>query len=144
MPFTVMYCVCCRYSQYLLQFSKCDDRNCCSELRSSIRTILGGRFVNGPKIMTNAGGVIELLKPTEEMPPTAHYANLPTTLSLRLGKNLPFDTYCPSVAGEVDARICPVCKMYFPSKASMLRHRRTQHKYTREKLPENYMEELLE
>ena len=51
---------------------------------------------------------------------------------------VPQDLYCPSAQGHISNRTCPVCKMYFPSVAQMLQHRRKLHPRTRYKLDDLY------
>ena len=38
-----------------------------------------------------------------------------------------YDKFCPKVLNELDARTCPKCSLYFPSAASMKRHKKAVH-----------------
>ena len=57
---------------------------------------------------------------------------------------LPFDAYLPSATSTLSERTCPVGMINFPSVAQMVEHRRARHKYTRQKLPEDYESTLFE
>ena len=55
-----------------------------------------------------------------------------------------YDTYCPSPEGTLPDRTCPVCLTNFPSKAQMLVHKRSLHKYSSAKLSDDFQENLFE
>ncbi|CAG7817263.1 unnamed protein product, partial [Allacma fusca] len=62
-----------------------------------------------------------------DVPGLGEYLGLTSRIVLwNLEKNtdLPYDFDCPSLQGKVQERICPACKIYFPSKTSVQQHRK--------------------
>ncbi|GFN82488.1 hypothetical protein PoB_000899400 [Plakobranchus ocellatus] len=42
-------------------------------------------------------------------------------------RDMQYDKFCPKVSNEDKARTCPKCALYFPSVASMKRHKKSVH-----------------
>jgi hypothetical protein len=111
-----------RQSQYLLQIVKCDDRNCCKEFRSKIRSLLPDRFIPPPLLYVKTSEGIEVSKDM-----TGHFNSLTTRLALncQIKHNysvLPFDYFCPSIKESIDKRICKTCHLYCSSNLSVKSH----------------------
>ena len=67
-----------RGSQYFLQIVKCDDRNCCSEFKSSYRKIVKNRFLPPPLPVIQGKNGLELAKDDTN----GHYLSLHQNLSM--------------------------------------------------------------
>ncbi|CAG7824990.1 unnamed protein product [Allacma fusca] len=50
--------------------------------------------------------------------------------------NAPFDYYCPSMKSKLQARTCPLCHKYLPSKKAVGTHKKSVHKTSGEDIDE--------
>lgn len=115
-----------RESQYFLQISKCNNLQCCGEIRSNIRSLLTGQFLSPPYPLhqTNEGSII-IPPPNSEQP--IKFAPLLVRLAVKITpkheyQQIPYDLYCPSVFREIKERICDQCDTYFATKSSLATH----------------------
>lgn len=112
-----------RASQYCLQIRKCDNRTCCTPMRSSLQEILPDGFIPAPVPVTNASGLNVTNGPIKKFLP----------LFMRIAfrgevENAPYDKYCPSVKDDVKKRTCDTCGIYFPSVVMLHSHQRDSHR----------------
>ena len=121
-----------RESQYCLQIVKCDDPECCSPFRSSLRKVLKDRFLPPPlKLYQNADG---LLKCADSDHADAKFLDLSARLAINIEPEntgfttMPYDYFCPSVNAVLADRTCPKCGIYFASKKSKNTHNKVIHK----------------
>ena len=136
-----------RESKYLLQISKCDDKNCCSARRSSLFHILKEGFLPPPIPIKQTRNGLSYM----DHPSTSGYHSLGKGLSsdgqyLSLFQNIsmgakmlpelahqkfpheiPFDFSCPSVKTRLSSQTCELCCRYFGSLASMSAHFASAH-----------------
>ncbi|CAG9563483.1 unnamed protein product [Danaus chrysippus] len=106
-----------RESQYLLQIVKCEVVSCCGVQRSSLRRLLREGFLPPPVLIkqTSSGYIT-----TEKDDIESKFAPLLLQLSLKLSasshlKQVPYDSYCPSIEGYLCKRSCGFCGLYFAS-----------------------------
>lgn len=148
-----------RSSQYFLQITKCDDRECCKTPRSNIFDLLPHGFFPPP---IKLGQTFKHgLHPAQLNDAKAKFTPLLTRLALKIQPNapgflqvlfrgiffckisenetilshililqVPYDFYCPSIHPHLSERTCSQCGMYFPSKKAMEVHSRAMHKST--------------
>ena len=132
-----------RVASNLLAIVKCTTE-CCSPFSSPWLQLFPNRFPTPPVVLTESNQSMCLAKP-DDLPENFCFSDPSIANALHIDlSNIPYDTYCPSAAGTLTERTCPVCLMNFPSNAQMLVHRRAQHKYSRVKLGADYEEKLLE
>ncbi|XP_060806168.1 uncharacterized protein LOC132903036 [Amyelois transitella] len=124
-----------RESQYLLQVVKCDDRACCGDLRSSLRSILPERFVIPPYPILQSSSGLYIPKPQEHDGKTFATFLLRRSLGITPthdGFNkLPYDLYCPSLQKDrrqLLERTCQWCGLYFCTKKKVKEHVNSCHK----------------
>ncbi|KAF9422454.1 hypothetical protein HW555_001852, partial [Spodoptera exigua] len=124
-----------RESQYLLQVVKCDDRACCGDLRSSLRSILPARFVIPPYPILQSSSGLCIPKPQEHDGKTFATFLLRRSLGItptHEGFNkLPYDLYCPSLQKDrrqLMERTCQWCGLYFCTKKKVKEHVNSCHK----------------
>ncbi|KAL4719530.1 hypothetical protein ACJJTC_016604 [Scirpophaga incertulas] len=125
-----------RESQYLLQIVKCEVVSCCGVQRSSLRRLLREGFLPPPVLIkqTSSGYVT-----TEKDDIEGKFAPLLLQLSLKLSasshlKQVPYDSYCPSVEGYLCKRSCGFCGLYFASYKASNQHKQL-HKITQDEVP---------
>ena len=130
----------CRASQYMLQIVKCDDKFCCSEMRSSWKNVFPNRFLPAPvpTRLEKNGRIIPEKKSVKAEDTFVenlwHRMAIDNLVAVTEFKELPYDYYCPSVKNVAD-RVCSSCGVYYPSKAAVDRHRRGFGCVTKHKLP---------
>ncbi|GBP00285.1 hypothetical protein EVAR_885_1 [Eumeta japonica] len=114
-----------RESQYLLQIVKCEVVSCCGVQRSSLRRLLREGFLPPPVLIKQtSNGYIT----TEKDDIEGKFAPLLLQLSLKLSalshlKQVPYDSYCPSVEGYLCKRSCGFCGLYFASYKATNQHK---------------------
>ena len=129
-----------RRGLYATQIVKCLDPDCCSDFRSDLLRILPERFLPPPVAIKNDSGKVVL---DVESDNKSEYAGLFLNLQLKLLRDdAPYDFCAPSARNKMADRTCPSCRLSFPSKAAMLRHRRALHFRSRERLPEDWQQQL--
>ena len=118
----------CRISQYLLQIVRCTEHECCGDFRSTWGTVFPARFLPPPiPVRQIAGG--PTVPSTTDVKASDQFANLWKAISINglipksKFKEMPYDSYCPSVKGLVQKRVCKACHIYYPSIAACDRHR---------------------
>ncbi|CAF1529023.1 unnamed protein product, partial [Didymodactylos carnosus] len=134
-------------SQYLLQIVKCNDLKCCKQFRSSYNIIFGQRFLPPPlpfkhEKMSMSIDKCNLLPLIKYLCPylaivaasfddkEGRFVSLFEQLQLNsiipvtVYKDMPYDCYLPSVQENLPKRICEKCNLYFPSAASVTRHKK--------------------
>ena len=112
-------------SQYFLQIIKCNDVTCCGARRTNYNELFPKRFIPAPvPFISHEAGVMAAAIGSS----SGTYGSLFQRLAL-IGlepdhsySSMPFDLYCPSVAGRISKRIC-FCGKYFPSQAAMKKHK---------------------
>ena len=117
----------CRISQYMLQIVKCEDPDCCSQMRTVWKSVIPSGFLPAPAPINIEKGVSvpvkQNTKKTDKYP--NHWKRLAITdLVPYTGFiHMPYDWHCPSIK-NINKRICKECDVYFPSMAAVTRHRR--------------------
>ncbi|XP_039438893.2 uncharacterized protein LOC120420048 [Culex pipiens pallens] len=124
-----------RTSQYMLQIVKCDNRSCCSPLRSSLSTVLPGRFLPPPIPLIHSSDGLKAAGKDDHQ----HFPSLFVAISLDVSKilpksylgfkKIPYDLFCPSQTNLVNDRICTTCGLYHASLV-MLKEHKKEHKVT--------------
>lgn len=118
-----------------MQVVKCDDRQCCKELRSSLRDLLPQWFLKAPFPVLQTSRGLKIPKPEEHDGKT--FAPFLLRQSLNISpqhdrfEDIPYDSYCPSLCSNpkvIEDRTCKDCGMYFCSKKAVLTHRKFLHK----------------
>lgn len=119
------------WGYYCLQLVKCDNLNCCTQLRSPLKNILSQKFLPIPKLIRHENGYIKLVQPLNENVKKYHYTDLLLSQTLKYNdKKFCIDKFNPQFTQkEIESKICNICKSYFPTKSTMLSHRRALHKY---------------
>ena len=119
-----------RTSLYFTQIVKCTNDDCCSLPRSSLFTILPGRFLPPPFPMcqTSSG----LKAPERNDASLCKFVPLFQSLALkvtdilprsaRMFRILPYDFYCPSANASLLEKTCKVCNQYFASSVILKKH----------------------
>lgn len=116
-----------RSSQYLLQIVKCKDLECCTAFRSAYPRFVKSRFLPAPVPLCYA--------PDLQISTDANakkFATLCQNLAF-FNLDVPYDQYCPSVAGKLDTRVCSECGLYCASTVLQKKHR-VVHKTIRRKI----------
>ncbi|KAK9874058.1 hypothetical protein WA026_002413 [Henosepilachna vigintioctopunctata] len=119
-----------RESQYLLQIVKCEVVSCCGVQRSSLRRLLREEFLPPPVLIKQmSNGYVT----TEKDDIEGKFAPLLLQLSLKLSssshlKQVPYDSYCPSVEGYLCKRSCGFCGLYFASYKATNQHKQLHKK----------------
>ena len=117
----------CRISQYFLQIVKCSDIACCGELRIKWSSVFPNRFFPAP-LQFRISSVGPIVLCASDIKKYDRFANLWKTIALsnlvprKQTRNLPYDTFCPSVAGTIQRRTCAECSIYHHSIAAKERH----------------------
>lgn len=125
-----------RESQYLLQIVKCEVVPCCGVRRSSLWRLLREGFLPPPVLIKQtSNGYVTIEKDDSE----GKFAPLLLQLSLDLRasshlKQVPYDSYCPSVEAYLFKRSCVICGLYFASYNATNQHKQS-HKRQQEVLP---------
>ena len=103
------------------------------------------------RIYASAGGRrarprrwIQASGPCESQPQHTTRRPITGTLNWAPIDDTPFDLYMPSAQKHIPQRTCPVCRLYFPSRAQMVKHRVALHYRTRQKLPGDFEASLTE
>lgn len=116
-----------RSSQYFLQVVKCSNPECCAPMISALKSVLPNGFLPAPLSVTNIDG----LKVDES---AGTFLSLFQRLAIRLAPagcadldGMPYDFCCPTVQSYIVNRTCAVCKLYFPSNAMVVEHRKQVH-----------------
>lgn len=126
-----------RFTNYAVIIVKCLDRECCSEFRSDWLRICPNRFPSGPVLISNTDGVIKPVIPQKvgKIPNGVYFASFLQMKAFGLTDRLKvFNQLCPSLQKVHKNLVCPVCKKWYPSKATMLKHRRAIHPRNTKKL----------
>ena len=116
----------CRISQHMLQIVKCNDSDCCGEMRSVQKDMFPKRFLPAPVKMglTPAGPQVPLPN-DEEAWDTFPNLSMRVLLDKIVGvPSMPRDRYCPSVQKNLERLLCPQCGIYYSSIAALKRHQR--------------------
>ncbi|KAJ8682384.1 hypothetical protein QAD02_018176 [Eretmocerus hayati] len=124
-----------RESQYLLQIAKCNDRDCCGDLRSSLKDILplSDGFLPPPfPLRRKECGILGIPTPADTNPnDSVHDLSLRQSIGLRpcttTGSPVPYDYYCPSIRDQITGRLCRICGAYFGSKKRKELHSKHKH-----------------
>ena len=130
----------CRANKYMLQIVKCDDKFCCSEMRSSWKNVSPNRFLPAPvpTRLEKNGRIIPEKKSVKAEDTFVenlwHRMAIDNLVAVTEFKELPYDYYCPRVKNVAD-RVCSSRGVYYPSKAVVDRHRRGFGCVTKHKLP---------
>ncbi|XP_074114602.1 uncharacterized protein LOC141537487 [Cotesia typhae] len=116
-----------RESQYLLQVGKCDDRQCCSPLRSSLHLVLHDLFLSPTYPITQING--HPMIPNLENHDGKLFAPFLIRQCLPIQPvqafmSMPYDLYCPSLRDDIDKRCCSTCGIYFASITKVAEHQR--------------------
>lgn len=118
-----------RESQYFLQITKCADDSCCAPRRSALKNILYQGFFPAPFPMSQ--NPFRIPNPDEVGSEIFPSLLVRQCLTLRpdfsQGREIPYDTYCPSIKDDITGRTCTICGLYFASKSSMNNHRKNVH-----------------
>lgn len=119
-------------SQYILQIVKCNNLDCCSPSRSSLKNVLVNGFLPPPiKISQHEDG---FLRVADSQNSNAKFLDLLTRMTIKIEPEqsdfsvLPYDFHCPSVKSSLADRVCKKCGSYFASKKSQTIHFRALHK----------------
>lgn len=118
-------------SQYFLQVVKCNDITCCGHRRTNYNEVVPNRFIPAPVPFVNYEGGIAAAAIGSG---SGAYGSLFQRLALsgleprHSFNSMPFDLYCPSVAGKIHKRICS-CGKYFPTQAAIKGHEVVHHRY---------------
>ena len=110
----------------MLQIVKCNDSDCCGEMRSVWKDVFPKRFLPAPVKMhhTQAGPQVPLPN-DEKVSDIFHNFGMRVLLDKIVGiPSMPHDRYCPSVQKNLEQRVCPQCGIYHPSIAALKRHQR--------------------
>ena len=124
------YCTHVRESQYILQVVKCDNSECCSSPRSSLKSILKDGFLPAPMpLMQGSSLSIPKMNEMKEEKFAPFLLRLAVQLKPELNgfKLMPYDFYCPSVQAKLKERTCNECNVYFASKKSLEIHKKAMH-----------------
>ena len=126
-------------------FAKCSDESCCKPWRSNLKALFPTGFMPPPvAVERDPGGGFKLMDPAKVNPSTRLVDPLlARSIGLRID-DIPFDLYLPSAQKHIPQRTCPVCRLYFPSRAQMVKHRVALHYRTRQKLPGDFEASLTE
>ena len=117
----------CLISQYFLQIVKCSDIAFCGELRTNWSSVFPNRFFPAP-LPSRLSSVGPIVPCASDIKTYDRFANLRNTIALsnlvpgKQTRNLPYDTFCPSVAGTIQRRTCAERGIYNPSIAAKQRH----------------------
>lgn len=118
-----------RESQYFLQITKCSDDSCCAPRRSALKNVLYQGFLPAPFPLSQ--NPFRIPSPDEVGSEIFPSLLVRQCLTLRpdfsQGREIPYDTYCPSVKDDINGRTCSVCGLYFASKKAMNSHRKNLH-----------------
>jgi hypothetical protein len=116
-----------RSSQYFLQIVKCSNAECCTPMRSALRSILTHGFFPAPLSVTNTNGLIVDNNSQTFLPLFQRLSidMMPTGWNER--DHIPYDLCCPSVTNYIANRTCNICQLYFPSNAMVTQHKRELH-----------------
>ena len=119
----------CRFSQYMLQIIKCDDKFCCSEMRTSWNKVFENRFLPAPvpTRLEKTGTVVpernSAKKEDRFVDNVWHRLAIERLVPTTEFDPMPYDYYCPSIK-SIDDKVCKGCKIYFSSKAAVDRDHR--------------------
>uniref|UniRef100_A0A914YJ77 C2H2-type domain-containing protein n=1 Tax=Panagrolaimus superbus TaxID=310955 RepID=A0A914YJ77_9BILA len=109
-------------TQYCLQISKCSDINCCDAPKTSVFSVLNGRFLPPPVPFTSdiSGPIVD--------EKNGRFGSLAARIicNALIAKETIFDSYCPSVKKDLKSRTCDDCGKYFATKKAKLSHRKSQ------------------
>lgn len=118
------------FNSFSVQVAKCDDRDCCTEPRSSIRALLPKRFLPAPFPVLQTLHGLKIPKPGEHDGKT--FASFLLRQSLNIApqydhfNEIPYDFYCPSLCSDLKLiveRTCKECGLYFCSKKAVTLHK---------------------
>ena len=119
-----------RSNQYLLQIVKCNDEECCSPLRSTLKSLLPQRFLLSPLSVSNERGLSYVSGEQHKFLPLILRLTsniLPEGWSENNKTLIPYDFYCPTVQNQITNRTCNDCKLYFASTTMMMQHKKVIH-----------------
>lgn len=114
---------------------KCNDKSCCTEVRSSLRHVLPNGFLPTPFPILQGPNGLTIPKPNEH--DGKRFASFLLQQSLALTPSddrfheLPYDLYCPSLQLKPELlldRTCKECGLYFCSKKAVAAHKTSLHK----------------
>ena len=123
-----------KFGCYHLSIMKCQDVDCCGDVRSNYYDILQSNYYPAPRFFIRAKGIVSLGNKFKHPPKGSHYASLHKILALQKGfphgdeAGDTHDDYNPLFNAELLKQTqCRVCLKYFPSKKTMLLHRKKVH-----------------
>ena len=99
---------------------KCNDRKCCSTMRTVWTSIFPDRFLPSPVPVPNPRDV----KPSDKFPDLWERMAIKSLIPKTGYPEIPYDMYCLTIQKNIDKRTCKDCETYFPSAAAVKRHRR--------------------
>ena len=112
-------------SRYFVMFTKCEDRSCCSQFRSPLKSRIPTGFLPAPRVYTHDNeGELAIMKPGA-VAGSVKYASLSNILSQPVQQDMPFDTFNAKV--NIDEMTCPFCDLTLCSPSELQRHRRAMH-----------------
>ena len=117
----------CRISRYFLQIVKCSDIACCGELHTNWSSVLPNCFFLAPLPcrFSSVGPSVPCasdIKTYDWLAKLWKIIALSTLVPGKQTRNLPCDTFCPSVAGTVQMCTCVEWDIYHPSIAAKQQH----------------------
>lgn len=123
-----------RESQYCLQVVRCNDPECCSPWRSSLKHLLPGRFLPNPVPAKHIGqGSVACDADSHNFLPLFVNLQLNSVIQEeKMGDFIvpPYDLHCPSVQPSITKRCCAVCGIYHASIKSAISHTKECHPRT--------------
>ena len=106
---------------------KCNDRTCCSPIKTVLTSIFPDRFL--PSSVPITENELSLpkpkdVKPTDKLPDLWKRMAIQPLVPKTGYSDIPYDMYCPTIQKYIAKRICKDYETYFPSHATVKRHRR--------------------
>ena len=123
-------------SQYMTCYMKCDDKSCCSPVRTSVMAFFPNRRMPAliPVMHTKAGPEAFKLEPEvfkKDLKFLDPFARIimeqvlaPVSVKEKFGLNIPYDVYFPTQQKKVERRVCQVCYKYFSTLVSLGIHKK--------------------
>ena len=120
-------------SQYFLQILKCQDPSCCSSFETNCLTVIPDCFILFPCIYEYTNTRKAPVKPSRCFQNLSFSITIAPLIYRLLVKAIPeegfhydvirFDLLCPSMEDKLDNIVCKACGKYWPSEASLKRHK---------------------
>ena len=123
-------------TQYMTIILKCDDRQCCSAMRTNVDMFFPDRRVPALiPVKFSPSGPVALSPSPDIHTQTLRFLDIfgrivmekklvPDNLKLKYGDKVPYDVYMPSQLEMVERRVFSVCGMYFSSLKSLTQQHR--------------------